>query len=135
MAFGISLLQEDTIYKKTTTSAGEWVGGQYIQSTADSIDAMTAIVEPYQSGESTLILPTGVMSTDAKLIYSQELLTVASNLTGNITDGSIVYMDDPTTNTNTPAYVIMDKEEWSGNAGFTLMQAYNIYLAIRKENT
>lgn len=135
MALGFSLLADDEIFLVTKTVLGSWVGGKYVEATTESIDPIAVIWEPFNSGESTIVLPTGVSSSGAITIFSQQDLKISNDLSGNVADGDLIFLEDPVLVPTTLLYQIWDKAPWVTNAAFTLLKGHNEYVALRKEKT
>ena len=133
---GFSLLEDDVLYKKVVTSStghfenGLWIDGEEVI----AYPSFEGTYEPFNESQNSMVLPTGVLSSDAILIYTNVIdLKTANDLKGRATNPDIIYLEDPTTDaTILDAYEIKDKELWKANKGFSLLDDdYGYYLAIR----
>lgn len=129
---GLVLIQDDTFYKKKTEYNGQWVNGVYMKEETITYEEITGLIDPYQLGEKSFVLPEGVGSSDAYLLYSNNNLVVHKSLPSGSHLADIVYLDDPEENTDVDEYTVYDKMDWRFNKGFTLMGGHNEYLLIRK---
>lgn len=140
---GFILLQDDVLYRKVVTSttghyeSGLWIDGEEVISYTPFFGEF----EPFNKSQNSMILPTGVRSSDAILIYTNVTdLKTANDLKGRATNPDIIYLENPTLifgNEQTDvtaidAYEITDKEFWTANKGFSLLDDnYGYYLAVR----
>ena len=130
---GFSLLSDDTLYKAVKITKGSYVNRKWVEGTITSYESFLGDWEPHSDGEETITLPQGVSSTNSILIYSQEELSVASDLKGYEEVGDIIYLEDPEDQAEVPPYRVIAKEVWKANASFTLLQGHILYLAVRQE--
>lgn len=93
----------------------------------------SGVTEPYKSGETSLILPSGITSEASLLVYSEHDLKTFNNLKGNTSNADLVTFIDPVANPDAMKYMIMDKEVWDANASFALLSTHQVYLAVRVE--
>lgn len=93
----------------------------------------SGVTEPYNSGETSLILPSGITSEASLLVYSEHDLKTFNNLKGNTSNADLVTFIDPVANPDAMKYMIMDKEVWDANASFALLSTHQVYLAVRVE--
>jgi len=133
VALGFTLLDDDQLFKETTVVLGQWINRQYVESPVSSIDSFDGIWEPFNEGESSLNLPTGISSTDAITLFTNDVLRVANDIAGNVSDRQIIFLEDPAVITTTIPYVVMDKAFWKGNSAFSFVSEYTEYLCIREE--
>ena len=132
------LLEDLTFYKLvlTTTTSGEWEGGVYYPST-ESIATYQPFYgdwEPMSRGEMTRVLPQGLMGSHAIQVMTDEPLKVSNDLGGtNFKEGDVIYLQDPESSPDTPAYDVFDMEDWHKNGGFELLDGHSTYICIRRE--
>lgn len=133
---GFSLLEDDVLYKKVVTSStghydnGLWVSGVEVL----SYPTFFGTFEPFSDSQNSMVLPTGVLSSDAILIYTNVIdLKTANDLKGRATNPDVIYLTDPSADaTIIDAYEVKDKELWKANKGFSLLDDdYGYYLAVR----
>lgn len=131
------LIQEDTFYKEEVTYKDSYFQrGVFYESVEEAINVpFLGTDEPYKDGQESMMLASGMMSTDARILHtSEELLTY--DATGDITTADKVYLKDPDVSRNKPQrYVVMKKEDWYVNSGFELIGTdhANIYLLVKEE--
>lgn len=125
-----TLIQDDDMW--VTSREGAWVNRVWVDG-VPTITKLSGLFEPYQHGETSLILPQGVSSEDAVIIYTEHILNTYNNLTDNITEADLVTLQDPTLHPNTFKYMVLMKELWSTNTSFTLIPSHNVYIAKRVE--
>lgn len=131
------LIQEDPFYKEEVTwTDSYWLRGVYYEPQESlSYKTIYGTDEPYKDGQEALMLPSGSSSTDARILHTSEILLTYDS-TGDITTADTVYLKDPQTTRNKPQkYVVMAKEDWYVNSGFTLISENdaNIYLLVKSE--
>ena len=132
-----SLIVEDTFYKRETTFTDSYVlDGVYHQG-EETVDykSISGTLEPYRDGEEAVVLPAGVSSSDSRILYSSEPLQTYDD-TGEVGLADIVYIKNPDVSRSKPqGYVVMGKEDWSTNSGFTLISTDDAvtYLLVKKE--
>lgn len=131
------LLHEDPFYKEETTWVDAyWLRGVYYESQETSTyKTIYGTDEPYKDGQEAVMLPSGTSSSDARILHSSEILLTYDS-TGDLSTADVVYLKDPETTRNKPqGYVVMAKEDWHVNEGFTLIgnDQANIYLLVKKE--
>ena len=132
------LLQEMLLYKQVTTNDedGYWEDGVYYEDSTPTVTytEFEGDWEPVGSGEKTKVLPEGLMSSKAVWIYTSESLETATDLKGaNFSEGDVVYLSDPTTDSTAKAFDIFEEEPWHADGGFQLLEGHNAYIAIRRE--
>lgn len=133
VALGFSLLDDDSIWRVTKTINGTWVDRQYVEAAVESIDKISAIWEPFVQGQTEIILPAGVSSTDAVMIFSEVDMKVSNDLAGNLSDGQLIYLEDPAVIITTPLYKLVERANWKKNTAFILLNSHFEYLGVRVE--
>ena len=131
------LIQEDPFYKEEKTfKDAYWYKGVYYESTEDTTyKTIYGTDEPYKDGEESTILPAGVSSLDARMLHTSENLLPYSDV-DEVSIADKIYLKDPTTSRNKlQRYVVMNKEDWYVNSGFTLIgtDEANVYLLVKEE--
>ena len=132
------LLLDRPLYKKVITIGAdeEFVDGVYYPSSTPTISyvTFTGEWEPLGRGESTYVLPKGVNSTDAIIVFSDTELNVALNNNGTVSDGDVIYLKDPNFYPSAFEYLVFDKEVWDTFDDFQLLDTDSYdYICIRKE--
>lgn len=130
-----SLITDKTYYKKVVTRVGGGVvGGIYNKGTeVITYEPFVGNKEPFEQGEESFVLPEGVTSRDAKILFSPEDLKVHTSTTKNASVADVVYFTNPETNLNAEGYVVWDKEVWDELDGnFTMIDNYQTYICIRE---
>ena len=135
MAF--SLIVEDTFYKLETTYTDEYYSSGVFYEGKLTVDYKTisGTLEPYRDGQEAVVLPSGTSSSDARILYSSEFLETYDD-TGDITRADKIYLSNPDVSRNKPqGYIVMGKEDWSTNSGFTLISTGDAvtYLLVKEE--
>lgn len=130
---GFSLIGEDTLYKKVETPTGVWNNGVYVASEA-SIEyvEVAGLRDPYSKGETSFNLPEGVGDSSAYLFYSDVDLKVHKSLPEGSNLADILYFESPDDNSDTTAYAVYDKMDWSINKGFSLIEQSYEYLIVQQ---
>lgn len=131
------LIQDDPLYLKTIVAGGgKWVDMEWVEdSPVVGYTPFTGTWEPYQTGEDMIVLPDGVSSTDARIIYTEQELKTVDSVGGDSTLADIVYFKNPVTNPTTDAYRVVSKGDWELNASFQLMDSYGEYIVERVRAT
>lgn len=131
------LLENDVVWKKVEvhTGDGEVIDGVYYPPTSTiSYDDIEGIWEQFTTtGQESFSLPSGIGSTDAVLLFTNEQLKVAKDLPTGSSDYDILYIEDPTLSSSEP-YKVQDKANWKKNGGFQLLDGHLEYLLIRVES-
>lgn len=131
------LIQEDPFYKEEKTfKDAYWSKGVYYESTEDvTYKVIYGTDEPYKDGEESSPLPSGIASSDARILHTSEILLPYSDV-DEVSIADKVYLKDPTTSRfKQQRYVVMNKEDWYVNSGFELIgtDEANVYLLVREE--
>ena len=133
---GFTLLTDEILFKKIITPDpngqlvnGIWFGGDPVI----SYEELEGIWEPYQKGQDNVVLPEGVTSSDALVLFSEAELLTHSDLVGNTNKADIVYVEDPEVDPTAKAYVVWYKAPWIGNGGFELLMGHGEYVLVRQE--
>ena len=132
------LLTSRTLYRKieTVTEDSAWVDGVYYPTTSTTVtyEEFLGDFEPVGSGERKTVTPAGFNSEESIWVFSQVELNTTRNLNDNIVEGDVIYLQDPTTVPDTPAYIVFNKETWLTNDGFELLDTDTYdYVGIRLE--
>jgi hypothetical protein len=125
-----TLIKDSDMWVISTSS--QWIDYVLTEGTPVVVKK-SGLVEPYKEGETGLILPSGIRSEDAVVIYTEHKLNVYNNIEGNLSLADLVSFKDPEINTTTFKYMVRDEEEWDANTSFTLIPSHHVYLGIRKE--
>ena len=133
-----TLLLDRLLYRLVSTSVndGGWVDGVYFEGASPvlTFPSFNGDWEPLDKGQIRTVLPEGINTTDAILVFSKIELDVTINNNGNVKLGDSIFLEDPTVITNTIEYIVFDKEVWLTNTGFTLLEVDTFdYICIRKE--
>ena len=132
---GFDLLTSFTFYKETTTTEenGSWLDGVYHErtDTTTTYEAFEGLEEPYQSSETSILLPEGVDSSGAYLLFTDEELKTYSTVENDMAD--IVYFSNPNEDSEAIAYYVREVRRWRNNASFELFQTQYEYLILRQE--
>jgi hypothetical protein len=133
------LLEDRVLYKKITNSRedGQWLKGVYYPSNEPTnvvYKPFSGEYEPLSTGQARRVLPEGINTTDAIIIYSDEELFLETNNSGNFITGDSVYLENPDTNPLAIEYVVFNKETWDHEDQFELLlvDSYD-YVCIRRE--
>tara|TARA_R110002020_G_scaffold336684_1_gene552123 strand:+ start:570 stop:1004 length:435 start_codon:yes stop_codon:yes gene_type:complete len=132
----LKLMATPSVYKQIqTSSGGGFVDGKYesgvVTNTYTPVDGF---VQPYTRSESSLVLMSGVKSSESLYLFTNADLVVHNDLKGNSTIGDTIYLKDPTVSTGEVPYLCYDREPWDTNLSFTLIpQDYKKIILIRKE--
>lgn len=130
---GFNLIKEYTFYKEvdSTPSGGSWVNGVWVTDTEGTIGTIpfTGTEEPYRQGDTSLILPEGVDSNRAMILFTSEPLKTHSSVGATLADK--IYLVNPEENPDAEVYVVRDVEDWRVNSGFELLISQFEYLCIR----
>ena len=90
-------------------------------------------VEPHGSGESAVVLPAGVSSSDAKVLYTESQLQSYLDFDGDASMADRIYLTDPRVGKDMKhTYVVYEKEDWQVPEGFTLLNSTGSYILIRE---
>jgi hypothetical protein len=133
-----SLIQESALYKEETTYTDSYIlrGVHYDGTETTTYPVITGTHEPQDDGEESLPLPSGVASSDARMLYTDEQLLTHSD-TGDLSLADRIFFKDPEAGRVMPQrYVVMAKEDWGDDAnGFTLIGIgeANSYLLVKEE--
>lgn len=131
------LIQPDTFYKlvEVTGESGQWVNGIWVPDSTPTptYEPFTGTEEPFQQGETSLVLPEGVTSDKAIVLYSETKLNTFSSVNPSLAD--TIYLEDPSVNPSTQAYIVRDVEDWRVNTGFKLFVSQWVYLCVRENFT
>lgn len=130
---GFSLLADELLYKAVQATGGSYINRKWVPATITSTPDFVGSWEPFQAGQSNITLPQGVSSERTITIFTQEDLKVANDLEGFVTEGDIIYINDPTLDSNEPPYRVIGKEVWDKNQAFLLLDSHVEYLATRIE--
>jgi len=125
-----TLIQDSDMWVISTSS--QWID-YVLTEGVPVVVKKSGLVEPYKEGETSLILPSGIRSEDAVVIYTEHKLNVYNNIEGNLSLADLVSFKDPEINTTTFKYMVRDEEEWDANTSFTLIPSHHVYLGIREE--
>ncbi len=135
-----SLFQGTTLYLQNEVSGeGSVVDGVYIPPTIIEVmyTTFTAHVEPYGKSDRTLMLPSGVKSTDVILVYADEdyLLTACDFEGENAANkASRIYLTNPEEDDKAKPYLVYNKKVWRLDKGFSLLSnTYCEYICIRED--
>lgn len=96
---------------------GEWVDGF-----DDEFIHIRCSLQPYRKGKSRLVLPEGVVTRDAFVIFTNSELRVADQLTDTLSDKTVI---------NNQSYEVIDEEDWSFHSN--LRSCHRQYLLIRED--
>ena len=130
------LLVDDVAYLKTETQGtpNTFVKGILVEGTKTiSYVPFECIPEPYSKGETSLVLPSGVSSRDAYILFTSKSLKTHDDLKGTATVADIVYLENPEDDQYAHPYVVFDHAPWKKNGGFQLLGGHGEYLIIRQE--
>jgi len=128
------LLAEIPLYKKVITyTDGQFVDGYWEEGTPIvTYEEFSGRWQAYTRGNELESLPSGVKSSDMIKLRTEYNLQVGSDLTGQEGVPDIIYLEDPTTVPNTPAYTVYDREKHKLQGSFTLINNdFNNYVCIR----
>lgn len=131
------LIEEDTLYKEEITYTDPYTLRGVYYAGEESIEYKTILgtVEPYRDGEEAMVLPSGTSASDARVLYSSEPLLTYDDA-ADISIADKVYLTNPEVGKTTPQrFVVMNKENWTTNSGFTLIDTDDAitYLLIKEE--
>lgn len=132
------ILVDRTLYKlvETSTSDGNWEDGVYFEGSFPVITytPFKGEFEPLSTGESRFVLPEGINSEDAVIVFSDVELELAINNNGVVSGGDSIFLQDPVIFPNAIEYVVFNKEDWLTNTGFELLDVDSYdYICIRRE--
>ena len=137
-----SLLLDRVLYRKMVLNDkdGAVIDGTYYPSDEflTIYPTFEAEWEPFAGDQETKVLPEGVSSDGAVMIFSECELQVARNHKGRFIEGDVVYLEDPVVNPTTQEYIVFDKEEFtestnSGMPDFELLDEDSFdYICVRK---
>ncbi len=133
MAF--TLITEDVFYKEDTTYEEPYYlrGVYYEGSEITTYPTLSGTIEPYSAGEGAIMLPSGTRSSDAKILYTEEILNTYSDFGAESGMADKIYLVDPSIAKHPPQpYVVFEVDDWSVNSGFTLISSARSYLLIRE---
>lgn len=131
MSLGFTLIADENVW--VSTSSGSYnAQRKWVQTYNDPVDTKCSY-GPYKGGEDTIVLPSGVHTTDAYMLYTQSVFKTASDLTGSSTTADLIYLEDPAVSPNTPAYVVWTQAKYRANTGFVLLKGHNEYVCIRRD--
>ena len=130
----LQLLKENTFYRQVkTTSEGRYVGSVWLDGDITlSYTPFEGMYESFRQGQSAIILPEGVSSTDAIWLSSHTILKTSNDLIGNASLADKITLLNPDVYPDTPVFVIWHVEPWD-DAGFELLTPHHDYIAIREE--
>lgn len=97
--------------------SGEWVDGF-----DDEFIHIRCSLQPYKRGKSRLVLPEGIQTRDAFVVFTSSELRVADQLTGEVSDKTTI---------NSQTYEVSDVEDWSFHSD--LRSSHWQYLLIRED--
>lgn len=129
------LIQDDVIYKEEISyTEPYWLRGVYYEgSETVTYPTFGGTLEPYKDGETSLQTPSGTMSSDAKILYTDEPLQVYRDFDADSGLADKVYLRDPETGKHKPqAYVVYDREDNTINASFSLLDTATSYIIVRE---
>ena len=129
-----SLLRTVPLWKKViTVSDGRYEGTRWVEgnSTVDYVE-FQGRWQPYTRGEAQDNLPSGVKSSDIVRVWSEDILSVGSDLEGKQKVPDIIYLDDPRITPNIKGFTVYDREDWRLQGKFRLIKNnFNCYICIR----
>ena len=129
LTFATAFLQ-----KQVKTTADQFVNGVLITGEETTVfEPFPANSEPFTKGEKSMVLPSGVSSKDAYILFTSTSLKTHNDLKNTATVADVVYLDDPETDQAAHAYIVFDKANWRRNSGMKLLSTHGEYLIIRKE--
>lgn len=132
---GFELLKDDTVYLETRVETGSYVSGTWVEGDDEiTYTAFDGLSEPNNKAISSFVLPTGVKNSETMFLYTSEDLYTHSDIGDSARVASIVYLENPETNTSALPYVVFDKEPWGNNAGYQLFDTNDyLYILIRQD--
>ncbi len=132
------LIEDRTLYRKVITPTGDssWVRGVKYPSSNPTItyESFLGEYEPLSRGESRKVLPQGLNTSEAIIVFSDIKLNISTNNNGNNNEGDTIYLEDPNVNPSAEEFVVYDREDWAFGPKYELLtnNSYD-YICIRKE--
>jgi hypothetical protein len=126
-----TLIQDDDMWVLERND-GQWVDYVWLEGVVTPIKR-SGLFEPYSKEETSLILPTGVVSEDAIIIHTIYDLKVYNNIVDHLSIADLITLEDPEIVPTTLRYMVLDKEKWTANNSFSLIPSHKVYLAVRVE--
>lgn len=125
------LIEDETLWISTPT--GSYDASRRFVKGYSAATTFEGLWEPFSTGLSTLVLPTGISSKESLILFTDLEINISDDHVGRIATASLVYLQDPVTFPNTVAYAVWDKASYISNGGFTLIGGFSEYILIRQE--
>ena len=132
MSLGFALIGDLPFW--LTREEGYWGTDRRWVSGYATPQEFTGMWEPYLSGQTNIVLPSGVKSSESITLFTNLELKTHKDLEGANTVSDLIYLQDPDSNPNAEAYVCWDKAIFESVGGFSLItDTFGEYLLVRRE--